>query len=123
MNVARESHSSCFIRNKAFVFGGWNQKQNLLDLDTIEMTEVDFYRSQQGIPELTGWYWSRIDLIGFKPRAQSVTCVINPRSILVLGGSSMRENADFSDGYILDVDTMEIEKTVNISHALKSRSN
>ena len=53
-----------------------------------------------------------------EPRFRLLTCVIDPRNILVLGGQNPQARKTLSNGFIMDHQTAEVSKLVSTELAM-----
>ena len=79
MKQARREHSSCFLKNKLYVFGGYQSRE----LDSIEWLDTG------GIISNTSWAycsWQKLSLPIFTPRYWALVCAVSDTQIAIMGG-------------------------------------
>ena len=101
--MARESHSSCVLGNKVFVFGGHESRGILNAIEVLEQSCID--------PAEVLMPWQLINTnFGIAPRMNALFCPIYERTLLVSGGFD--SETYYSDCYYLDTETLQLTQMI-----------
>ena len=71
LNKPRNSHSSCVLNDRLYVFGGYRSKY----LSSVEVFDI--------VKRNT---WSLIELPNIEPRAMAIFCPVSETQIIIIGG-------------------------------------
>ena len=87
MRQDRQSHGSCLLNTKLWVFGGMC---GLQFLDSIEVFDVEHT-----------WDWQNLHIQGLTKRSCLAMCPLSATQIIVMGGSF--NGSDRDDAVVLDL--------------------
>lgn len=115
LRAPRRRHASVATDNAAFVFGGFDKRDILIN--SVEMLSLENFDKQK---KFNGMKWIAFNIPGLTTRAYPLMAALNNKEILVLGGS---KGGWLSDGMVFDAENMTVKRQVSARVGVSFKGN
>lgn len=106
---ARYSHASCTLKDRHYVFGGYSDKNDLLQV--VETRDLIFANAP----------WQSVGTQGLTQRALAGACDADDESIIIMGGVDSRGSL-LRDVILFVPNTRHFERVLNLDEGFKCES-